>query len=71
MGLQRRGIVLETLGGLLVCVQYLEVTVGIGRSTVFENFFQIDEGAPIVPIIIRESTATELRMPNFREWEER
>ena len=31
MGLQRRGIVFETLGGLLVSVQYQAVIVGGGK----------------------------------------
>lgn len=36
MGLQRRGIVLETLSGLLVRVQCQAVIVGKGKNTVLE-----------------------------------
>ena len=54
MGLQRRGIVLETLGGLLVRVRCQAVIVGGGKKTVLEVVIANRQGAPVVPLIIRE-----------------
>lgn len=50
MGLQRRGLVFETLGGLLVSVQYQAVIVGGGKSAVFEVVDTDRQGAPVVPL---------------------
>lgn len=50
MGLQWRGIVFKTLGGLLVSVQYRAVIVGGGKSAVFEVVDTNRQGATVVPL---------------------
>jgi len=59
MGLQRCGIVFETLGGLLVSIQYQAVIVEGVRVSCLRLLLRIGEGAPVVPPIFGESMAAE------------
>ncbi len=54
MGLQRRGIVLEALGGLLVRVQCQAVIVGGGKNRVLEVVVAKRQRAQVVQRIFRD-----------------